>query len=293
MDKTPNIHDKAAENLLYDPMDTAFEEDAKPDLEGVGHTLLVRLDGFEGPIDLLLHLAREHRIDLKTMSILALARQYIAFIENATNLKLEVAAEYLVMAAWLAYLKSRLLLPAAEAVLAPSEEQEDAEAMAEALAKQLRHLELLQNLAAQLQSLPRLGQDVFARGMPEGLKRSKKTLFEGNLYDLLRAYGDMAQRRQPVKMYEPIKHHMMAVEEAKERLIDWVSRVLGKPRGEIWLPLDAFLPRARAGDALHTRGQRVAFFTAGLELAKQGTVELRQDRAFDPIYLRAKEGTPE
>lgn len=291
VDEMAEIHDKPSKTLLYGRMDVEFAEDEKSPVEGVGHTLLVRLDGFEGPIDLLLHLARENRIDLKTMSILDLARQYIAFIEGAQNLKLEVAAEYLVMAAWLAYLKSRLLLPAAEAALAPSEEQEDAEAMAEALARQLRHLELLQNLAQSLQSLPRLGQDVFARGMPEGLKRSKKTLFEGNLYDLLRAYGDMAQRRQPVKTYEPIKHHLMAVEEAKERLIGWIARVLGKPRGELWLPLDAFLPRARAGDGLHTRGQRVAFFTAGLELAKQGAIELKQDRAFDPIFVRAKEGT--
>lgn len=275
-------------------MDAEFAEDEKPVTGGVGHTLLVRLDGFEGPIDLLLHLAREHRIDLKSMSILDLARQYIAFIESARNLKLEVAAEYLVMAAWLAYLKSRLLLPAAEAALAPDEHHEDAEAMAAALARQLRHLELLQNLAASLQSLPRLGQDVFGRGMPEGLKRTKKTLFDGNLYDLLRAYGDMAQRRQPLKTYEPIKHHMMAVEEAKERLISWIARVIGKPRAELWLPLDAFLPGARSGangmDGLHTRGQRVAFFTAGLELAKQGAIELRQERAFDPIFVRAKEG---
>lgn len=267
-------------------MDSEFEEDMKPD-RPEAHILHVQLDGFEGPIDLLLHLAREHKIDLKNMSILALARQYIAFIDSARHLKLEVAAEYLVMAAWLAYLKSRLLLPAAERAVAPEEQEEDVEAMAEALAKRLQHLELLQTLAQQLQGRVRVGQDVFKRGHPEGLKRSKKTLYDGNLYDMLRAYGDMAQRRQPVKQYEPIKHKMMAVEEAKERLLGWVSRVLGKPRGDVWLPLDAFLPTAPS-DQLHGRGQRVAFFTGALELAKQGALEIRQDRMFEPVYVRAK-----
>lgn len=269
-------------------MDPEFEEDTKPD-RPEAHILHVQLDGFEGPIDLLLHLAREHKIDLKNMSILALARQYIAFIDGARHLKLEVAAEYLVMAAWLAYLKSRLLLPAAERAVAPDEQEEDVEAMAEALAKRLQHLELLQKLAQRLQSKVRLGQDVFKRGTAEGLKRTKKTLYEGNLYDMLRAYGDMAQRRQPVKMYEPIKHKMMAVEEAKERLMGWVSRVLGKPRADVWLPLDAFLPTQET-DRLHSRGQRVAFFTGALELAKQGTIELKQDKMFDAIYVRAKGG---
>ena len=267
-------------------MTAPFEEDIKTERPDA-HILHVQLDGFEGPIDLLLHLAREHKIDLKNMSILALARQYISFIENATNLKLEVAAEYLVMAAWLAYLKSRLLLPAAEAVLAPEGEEEDIEALAEALARRLQHLELLQKLALQLHGSVRLGQDVFKRGQSEGLKRTKKTMLDGNLYDMLRCYGEMAQRRQPLKIYEPIKHKMMDVEEAKERLVSWIARVLGKPRGDVWLPLDAFLPKAPQ-DRLHGRGQRVAFFTAGLELAKQGTIEIRQDRPFEPIFVRAK-----
>lgn len=267
-------------------MDEDFQEDIKEE-SAAPQAFHLQLDGFEGPIDLLLHLAREHKIDLKTLSILDLARQYISFIENATNLKLEIAAEYLVMAAWLAYLKSRLLLPAAEAALAPDGQQEDAQAMADALARQLRHLELLQDLSSRIQGRVRLGQDVFGRGAPEGLKRTKKMLYEGNLYELLRAYGDMSQRRQPIKTYEPITHKMMAVEEAKDRLVDWVARVLGKPRADVWLPLDAFLPRLRS-DSLHTRGQRVAFLTAGLELAKQGAIELRQDTPFAPIMMRAK-----
>lgn len=267
-------------------MDESFEEDIKED-SLAPQAFHLQLDGFEGPIDLLLHLAREHKIDLKTLSILDLARQYIAFIENATNLKLEIAAEYLVMAAWLAYLKSRLLLPAVEAALNP-EQQDDAQAMADALARQLRHLELLQDLSHQIQGRVRLGQDVFTRGMPEGLRRTKKMLYgAGTLFELLRAYGDMAQRRQPIRTYEPITHKMMDVEEAMDRLIDWVSRVLGKPRGDVWLPLDAFLPRLKS-DSLHSRGQRVAFLSAGLELAKRGAIELRQDNPFTPIMMRAK-----
>ncbi len=286
MDNIKEIRAFGRQTRLNTFMETEFEEDEKPERPDA-HILHVQLDGFEGPIDLLLHLAREHKIDLKNMSILALARQYIAFIESARHLKLEVAAEYLVMAAWLAYLKSRLLLPAAERAIAPEEQEEDIEAMAEALAKRLQHLELLQKLAQKLHGRVRVGQDVFKRGQCEGVKRTKKTLYDGNLYDMLRAYGDMAQRRQPVKLYEPIKHQMMAVEEAKERLVGWVARVLGKPRGDVWLPLDAFLPASPA-DRLHGRGQRVAFFTAGLELAKQGIVEIRQDKMFEPIFVRAK-----
>ncbi len=262
-----------------------FEEDVKP-AHGGESLFNVQLDGFEGPIDLLLHLAREHKIDLAQLSILELARQYIKFIDEAVNLKLEIAADYLVMAAWLAFLKSRLLLPQAEQAL-DGEEQDDAEAMAQALARQLLHLEKLQDITVRLMSRPKLGVDVFHRGAPEGLKRHKNIHYTGNLYELLRAYGDMAQRRQPIKTYKPITHKLMAVEDAKNRLITWVARVLGKPRGEVWLPLDAFLPASDA-DGLSRRGQRVAFFTAGLELAKQGAIDLKQDKAFAPLMMRAR-----
>ncbi len=262
-----------------------FEEDVKPAM-ATEHVLNVHLDGFEGPIDLLLHLAREHKIDLAQLSILELARQYIKFIDEAVNLKLEIAADYLVMAAWLAFLKSRLLLPQAEQAL-DGEEEDDAHAMAQALAKQLLHLETLQGLTMRLMARPKLGVDKFHRGAPEGLKRYKNIHYIGNLYDLLRAYGDMAQRRQPVKIYKPIAHKLMAVEDAKNRLVTWIARVLGKPRGDVWLPLDAFLP-VSSNDGLSRRGQRVAFFTAGLELAKQGAIDLKQDKAFAPLMMRAR-----
>lgn len=265
-------------------MSQEFQEDIKP-VYAPQDVLTVQLEGFDGPIDLLLHLARAHKIDLAHMSILDLARQYIAFIDQAQDLKLEVAADYLVMAAWLAYLKSRLLLPIAEQAL-EGEEQEDAQAMAEALARQLQHLSKLQDLTATLMTRPRLNRDVMRFGTPQGLKNTKNIHYTGQLYDLLKAYGEMAQRRQPVQKYEPIKRKLMAVEEAKGRLTAWVARVLGKPRGEVWLSLDAFLP-ASDTDRLSRRGQRVAFFSAGLELAKQGAIDIKQDGLFTPIMMRA------
>lgn len=234
--------------------------------------LLLALDGFEGPLDALLALARDQKIDLTRISILELANQYLAFVAEARRVRLELAADYLVMAAWLAYLKSRLLLPVAD------EEEPSGEDMAAALAFQLQRLEAIKAAAAKLMALPRLGVDVFGRGAPEELATVEKPIYQATLYDLLKAYGEHRRRKDGAVLHvEPLR--LYAVEEAVQRL----SAILG--RMPDWAELAAFLPD-QADDPLMTRSTLAAHFVATLELAKAGEVEVRQDGAFQPIYLR-------
>jgi segregation and condensation protein A len=232
------------------------------------------LDGYEGPIDLLLALAREQKVDLARISILALADQYLAFIAQQRRLQLEIAADYLVMAAWLAYLKSRLLLPEP-----PEEEGPSAVELAEALAHRLRLLEAMQRAGAALMAQPMLGRDVFARGAPEGLDRIDRPVFELSLYDLLRAYGDSHRRQHgQVLTILPSSYHSLA--EALERLARLVGQV---PE---WRELENFLPEELRSGPLR-RSALASTFAALLELAKAGRLELRQDRSFGPLYLRS------
>jgi len=236
--------------------------------------LVLDLDGYEGPIDLLLALAREQKVDLARISILALADQYLAFIAKQRLLQLEVAADYLVMAAWLAYLKSRLLLPDP-----PEEEGPSAVELAEALAHRLRLLEAMQRAGATLMARPQLGRDVFARGAPEGLDRIDRAVFELSLYELLKAYGDSHRRQHgQVLTIVPTSYHTLA--EALERLERLVGQV---PE---WRELENFLPEDLRGSPQRRSGL-AATFAALLELAKAGRVELRQDRNFGPLYLRS------
>ena len=260
-----------------------FEEDPPRGLpEGAHHAdeLLLNIDGFEGPIDVLLTMARDQKVDLAKISILQLARQYLAFVERAKELHLDLAAEYLVMAAWLAYLKSRLLLPRDKDSTEP-----DAQAIADALQFQLRRLEAMKKAASDLFARPRLGQDIFARGMPETGHVVHNTIWDINLYDLLRAYGDI-QKRKETSHYELPKFYLMSMEDAVERM----TRMLGKlPRNgpwSVWTTLQSFLPE-RIKDKLYARSSLASILTAGLEMAKQGRIELRQDGPFRPIYLRA------
>lgn len=243
--------------------------------------LLLNIDGYEGPIDVLLDLARNQKVDLTKISILQLARQYLVFIERAQKLNLELAAEYLVMAAWLAYLKSRLLLPRQDNELEPS-----AAEMAEALQFQLRRLEAMQNAAQKLNELPRLGQGVFARGNPEGLAVRTTVHWDVTLYDMLKAYGDIQQRRN-AGHYDLPNFNLMSMEEAITRM----QRMLGKlPRTGVfsaWTTLESFIPEG-IKDRLFGRSALASTLTASLELAKQGMVEIRQDGLFRPIYMRAK-----
>ena len=241
--------------------------------------LVVDLEGYEGPIDMLLTLAREQKVDLTKISILALADQYLVYIGAARRLRLEIAADYLVMAAWLAYLKSRLLLPEP----APADEPSGAE-LAAALTHQLQRLEAMQQAGARLMARPQLGRDVFARGAPEGLPRVLRPIYDATLYDLLKAYGDQRQRKEAAVLHiEPPE--LFSMDDALQRL----SRLLG--RMPEWRTLMSFLPPGLRGGIVE-RSALAATFAASLELVRAGKLQLRQDNAFGPIYLRSLPETP-
>ena len=244
---------------------------------GEGHSpeqLLLELDGYEGPIDLLLALAREQKVDLGRISILSLADQYLAFISRQRTLRLEVAADYLVMAAWLAYLKSRLLLPQP-----PEDDEPNAAELAAALEHRLELLEAMQNAGRRLMARPRLGHDVFLRGAPEGLTVVAIPVYELSLYELLRAYGDSRRSRtRAVLSIEP--SIFFSMDDALKRLARFLGHVPD------WRELTSFLPEEACSDLLR-RSALAATLAATLELARSGRIELRQDRAFAPIYLRS------
>jgi segregation and condensation protein A len=242
--------------------------------------LVVDLEGFEGPIDVLLTLARDQKVDLTKISILALADQYLAFIDGARELRLEIAADYLVMAAWLAYLKSRLLLPA------PVESQDEPSAaeMAEALAFQLRRLQAMQDAGVRLMARPQLGRDVFARGTPEGLRIVARPQYEATLYDLLRAFGEHKARVERGRL-DIVPSELYSMEMALERL----STMLG--RMPEWTTLISFLPQG-IGDSLVLRSAHAAMLAAGLELVRSGRMHIRQDVPFGPIYVRKAPDNP-
>ena len=238
-------------------------------------TLVLDLDGYEGPIDLLLALAREQKVDLAKLSIMALADQYLAFIAEQRRLRLEIAADYLVMAAWLAYLKSRLLLPEAPA----DHDGPTAGELASALSHRLQLLAAMQRAGTALMARPLLGRDVFRRGAPEGIPRIDRPVYELSLYQLLAAYGE-GHRRQHARVLtiEPPAFH--SLDEALHRLARFVGQVPD------WRELAAFLPDELRGGVFR-RSALAATFAAMLELARAGHLELRQDRAFGPIYLRS------
>ncbi|MAY99113.1 MAG: segregation/condensation protein A [Micavibrio sp.] len=265
--------------------DETFQEDQWPKGEHEEHphdSLLLNLEGFEGPIDVLLNLARDQKVDLTKISILELVKQYLVFVERAKQIRLELAADYLVMAAWLAYLKSRLLLPKEE----KGEDELSAEEMSEALAFQLRRLEAIQDVAERLFARPQLGQQVFYRGMPEGLSRSTDATYDASFYDIIQAYGDI-QRRSDHSSYEIKPFNLMSPDEAVERLSRMLGKLPKKGVHTVWATLDQFLPEDLV-DALMARSATASTFVASLELVKQGQVEIRQDGAFKPIYLRGK-----
>jgi segregation and condensation protein A len=258
-----------------------IDEFEEPEADDNGQ-LLLDLDGYGGPIDVLLSLARDQKVDLTKISILALAEQYLAFIERARRLRLELAADYLVMASWLAYLKSRLLLPEPE-----GEEEPSAAEMADALAFQIRRLESMQKAGARLQTLPQLGRDMFQRGAPEPIVIDRKSIFDLSLFDLLAAYGQhLSRHEKQLYTIEPFMLH--SVETAIERLSQMIGRL---PQ---WTLLSQFLPsvdaeRISSGEQRRLVGRSAvaATFGATLELAKRGVVTIRQDGNFEPIYIRS------
>lgn len=247
---------------------------------GGAAAFVVDIDGFEGPIDVLLALARDQKVDLTQISILQLADQYLEFVTRARQVNLELAADYLVMAAWLAYLKSRLLIPNLG-----GEDEPSGEEMAAALAFQLQRLEAMQEAGARLMARPALGQDVFARGMPEIPDDEVLTIFEVTLYDLLKAYGDQ-QKRAGEGMLQIEPWGIYAVEDALERLRHLVGRTPD------WENLIAFLPPGLT-DPMLARSALASTFAASLELVRDGRLRIRQMGAFGPIYLRAAEGRPD
>jgi len=255
-------------------------EAAQPDYRAAqDDSLVLDLDGFEGPIDVLLTLAREHKIDITKISILALANQYLDFIARARELRLEIAADYLVMAAWLAYLKSRLLLPSSG-----DEDEPTGAALAARLAFQLQRLEAMRKAAEQLMQRAQLGQDFFPRGEPDPVAVDTTTVFNATLYDLLSVYGTIRQRRES-SVLEIVPLALYSMDDAMERL----NSLMGSTPD--WTVLARFLPDS-IGDPLFMRSAVAATFAASLELARQGKLQISQSGTFAPIYLRDRKEEP-
>jgi segregation and condensation protein A len=236
--------------------------------------LIVDLAGFEGPLDLLLALARTHKLDLAHMSMAALADQFLAFIDRAAPLRLEEAADYLVMAAWLTYLKSRLLLPKQAEDAGPSGEE-----LASMLAFRLQRLEAMREAAARLMTRDRLGRSVFARGAPEPIRIVKDEHYAVSMYDLLRAYAD--QRKRTVLSVHVVPRRVVwSIKEARGRL----ERLIGSIPD--WSALDGLV--ARLATPAEARSVTAASLGAALELTREGRLELQQAEPFARLYLRAK-----
>lgn len=240
---------------------------------------VVDVDGFEGPLDMLLALARSQKVDLARISILALADQYLAFIDEARKMRLELAADYLVMAAWLAYLKSRLLIPDPRHDSEPSGEE-----LAEVLAFRLQRLQAMREAAAKLMNRHRLGRDVFARGAPEPVVAVAQRRWEATIYDLLTAYARQRQT-SALSHVEMVHRKVWSLSEAREIL----ERLLGTALD--WTPLDAFLADYVVSD--DRRASMIASsFASTLELAREGALDLHQDRPLGPLYLRRRRDEP-
>ncbi len=257
------------------PMEKIWDgtQNLRPD----GPELLIDIDGFEGPLDLLLHLARTQKVDLTRISVLALAEQYIAFVDKIRSLKLEIAADYLVMAAWLAYLKSKLLIPKPA-----GDDEQSGEEMAAILQFRLKRLEAMRDMASRLINRNRLGRDVFARGMPEAVIVDTRSEYSASLYDLLTAYAGQRQRRAITEV-RIARRAVWSLKDARSIL----SRLIGEIRD--WTALDSFLI-----DYLVRPDERATVlassFAATLEMVREGHLDMRQERPFAPLYLRMRSG---
>lgn len=238
--------------------------------------LIVDVEGFEGPLDLLLTLGRTQKVDLRKISVLELAEQYLGFVEKARHLRIELAADYLVMAAWLAFLKSRLLLPPD-----PADEGPSGEEMAAHLAFQLERLQAMREAAAKLMARDRLGRDFFARGLPEAVTQTRKVHHTATLMDLMQAYARIRTRDE----FRPLvydREAVMTMEEALERLRGLIGFA------GTWTDLTSYLPEGWQLDPARRRSAMAASFAASLELAKAGAIEIRQGEVFAPIQIRKR-----
>lgn len=257
--------------------DTAPQNDAPTTAERQAEeVLVVDVSGFEGPLDLLLTLSRTQKVDLMQVSVLQLADQYLAFVEQARALRIELAADYLVMAAWLAFLKSRLLLPPD-----PETEGPSAEDLAAHLAFQLERLNAMREAAARLMARDRLGQQRFARGAPETVTRSRQVAWKSSLIDLMRAYARL-KTKDEFRPYAFDRKDIFTMEQALDRLRGMIGYA-----GE-WTDLVSFLPHGWDGDPQRFRSATAATFAATLELARQGKLELHQSDTFAPITIRRR-----
>jgi segregation and condensation protein A len=239
-------------------------------------TLIVDVDGYEGPLDLLLTLSRTQKVDLRKISILDLARQYLEFVERAKALRIELAADYLVMAAWLAFLKSRLLLPPD-----PSEEGPSGEDLAAHLAFQLQRLQAMRDAAARLMARDRLGRDFFQRGIPESVERKRRVMFSASLLDLMQAYARI-RTRDEFRPFVMDRKNVFTMESALERMRELIGFA-----GD-WTDIASYLPEGWRVDPQRHRSATASHFAAALELVKEGKLELRQSETFSPIQLRRK-----
>ena len=267
-----------------DPQPTieAWQAPGPDDAASEADALRIDIDGFEGPLDLLLALARTQKVDLARISVLALVEQYLRYIAEAQRIKLEIAADYLVMAAWLAFLKSRLLLP--------REKTDDSiysgEELAQRLAFRLMRLDAMRKAAAQLLTRHRLGRDVFPRGAPEGVKTIRETEYTAQIFDLLQAYA--TQRTRTIKTVHVVKPRTVwSIKDARRHL----ERLIGESKGG-WMQLDLFLDHympkgTNAGGELE-KTVVASSFGASLELARDGVLEIKQDAPFAPIYMRRR-----
>ena len=240
--------------------------------------LIVDVDGYEGPLDVLLMLSRTQKVDLRKISVLHLAEQYLAFVEKAKALRIELAADYLVMAAWLAFLKSRLLLPPD-----PTEEGPSGEDLAAHLAFQLERLQAMRDAAAQLMARDQLGRDFFARGLPEDVTRVRKVQWTATLLDLMQGYARIRTKDQ-FRPFVMDRDNVFTMEQALERMRKMVGFA------GTWTDLVSYLPQGWESDPIRRRSATAATFAASLELAKEGRVEIRQTGTFEPIQLRRREG---
>ncbi|MCR9256086.1 MAG: segregation/condensation protein A [Alphaproteobacteria bacterium] len=258
-------------------LETPFEEDNPDRIPQVhiGAQLVLDLDGFEGPIDVLLSLARDQKVDIAKISILELAEQYLVFVREAQRLNLELAADYLVMAAWLAFMKSRLLLPEPE-----SDDQPTGAELAARLQFQLQRLDAMREAGKKLIDRPRLGRDVFVRGAPEEFRAETTAVLDVKLFDVLKAYGEFKLRseKEPLKIFAT---RLYSVEAALERLRPLIGETVE------WTQLESFLPQG-LGDPVLTRSAIAAHFTASLELVRDGIAEISQSGQYQPLLIRKK-----
>ncbi len=265
------------DQVAANPEDWAVVEQFNPAEQAAADALIIDVDGYEGPLDLLLSLSRTQKVDLRKISVLQLAEQYLKFVQQASALRIELAADYLVMAAWLAFLKSRLLLPPE-----PGEDGPSAEDLAAHLAFQLERLAAMRDAAARLMARDQLGRDFFTRGQPEAVVRNAKITYSATLLDLMRAYA-RTRTKDEFRPYAFDRKDVYTMEDALERM-----RGLLGYAGE-WSDLSSFMPEGWEVSASRRRSATAAHFAAVLEMAKRGQVQIKQNETFAPLMIRRRD----